>query len=509
MRTRFHRHANLEPPVGGQHVVLPFRVAGRVAREILRRGHAFAFAADGEPFQQRAIEPDVDLMRLAHTDEVVVELPLELELDEIFAVHGELIIDGNAAARAERQILAHPLVLHEVALDLEDIDDRPTCRVADGQPADHARRRQIVLQQCGRYREDAGNVVEALLFGIVGREHGAAVDLEAQEIANGVGVFGAVQPVHRHSTRIGICQNRRIERTLQMRSHRGVGGFVGARSRRRRHLMRAKLPRDLFPHFDVCTNMLKVELVDHQAGDLALFVVTSDAIFRQSGGRAEALGCRSRGCLCLRRAAKAAPYRSDRDRAEALCHRRRAEARCHGGRYRNRPGKGGARHGGHEDRCEDGAADGEKNCRSEPFFHLAHTTPAVSKDTTRIARCETWGYPQTSQFVSNSRGFSVVRVVSHVLRVGVCLFALHLSGALAAVGEGHLSAAFGTGRKHRDEPLEILPVARGASGRNRSSAARETQSDGHSRGIRIRRWAYCFPTYNPSAFIIARISCWA
>ncbi len=61
-------------------------------------------------------------MRLAHSDDVVVELALELDLEEVLAIDREFIGDGRAAARAERQVLAHPLVLHHVALDFEDVD---------------------------------------------------------------------------------------------------------------------------------------------------------------------------------------------------------------------------------------------------------------------------------------------------------------------------------------------------------------------------------------------------
>ena len=70
-----------------------------------------------------------------------------------------------------------------------------------------------------------------------------------------------------------------------MGRHGGVGRAIGARRAGRRHLVRAELARDLFPHFGVGADALEIERVDRQAGGLPFFVVTGDAVLGEDGGR--------------------------------------------------------------------------------------------------------------------------------------------------------------------------------------------------------------------------------
>ena len=94
---RFHRRAHFQAAVGRQHVSLPLGIAWCVARVVLGRRHALPFAADRKPFQQDAVEPDVELMRLAHANDVVVKLALELDFEEVLSVDRKLVRDGRAA----------------------------------------------------------------------------------------------------------------------------------------------------------------------------------------------------------------------------------------------------------------------------------------------------------------------------------------------------------------------------------------------------------------------------
>ena len=119
MRARRDRHAHDQAGVGRVHVLFPLRFALRVAGEALGSRHAFAFAADREPFEQRAIETHVDLMRLAHPDQIEIELSLQDHLDAVVAVEREVIRDRDAAARSERQFVARAIVLRESPWECE------------------------------------------------------------------------------------------------------------------------------------------------------------------------------------------------------------------------------------------------------------------------------------------------------------------------------------------------------------------------------------------------------
>ena len=110
-----------------------------------------------------------------------------------------------------------PLVLHQRLGNLEGVDDRMQRRIADGEPADRSRGGQVVLEQRRRHRQDAGDVVEAFLIGFVRRQQGAAIDLEAEQIADGVGVLAAVQAMDGDAAWIRMRRRRRIELALQRR----------------------------------------------------------------------------------------------------------------------------------------------------------------------------------------------------------------------------------------------------------------------------------------------------
>ena len=128
----------------------------------------------------------------------------------------------RAAARAERQVLAHAVVLHQqrrqriahrVGLD---------GRVAHGQPADPARRRHVALQQPRSHGQDVGVVVEAV-GEIVGRQHRPGIDLQVEQIADGVRVLQAVEAMDGRPARVRLFDGGPVEGGLQPRRERAVG----------------------------------------------------------------------------------------------------------------------------------------------------------------------------------------------------------------------------------------------------------------------------------------------
>ena len=101
----------------------------------------------------------------------------------------------------------------------------------------------------------------------------------------------------RHVSGIGFCGDGRIQRPLQVSGDGIIGGFVGPRRAWRRHLVRAEFGSDFFPDLGIAADTLKIQLVDHQAGGLALLVVAGDAVLREHGGRSLIGGGRA---ACLR-----------------------------------------------------------------------------------------------------------------------------------------------------------------------------------------------------------------
>src|SRR5262245_5355108 len=65
---RLDRDANLQPGVGVLHVVLPLGIAEILSDEALSRSPALRLAADVKSLEQRAVQTDLNLVRIAHPD---------------------------------------------------------------------------------------------------------------------------------------------------------------------------------------------------------------------------------------------------------------------------------------------------------------------------------------------------------------------------------------------------------------------------------------------------------
>ena len=104
----------------------------RLHAEAGRRRLARRFPADFEALHQLAVHADVELLRPPHAHDVVLILPAQTNLYEIRAVGGKIIVNRDAAARAERQILALPVVLD--ATCKANIEEVSTAGFAGGRP---------------------------------------------------------------------------------------------------------------------------------------------------------------------------------------------------------------------------------------------------------------------------------------------------------------------------------------------------------------------------------------
>ncbi len=74
----------------------------------------------------------------------------DANLEDVFAVDREVVLNRDACARIERQIVADPLVagpFHRVPFGVVNIFDRLQRRVADGKPAYSASGRHVALEQ--------------------------------------------------------------------------------------------------------------------------------------------------------------------------------------------------------------------------------------------------------------------------------------------------------------------------------------------------------------------------
>ena len=117
-------------------------------------------------------------------------------LADILRVERKVMPDGHAAAGAERQVLAHPGVLkHRLRRFVGGGGKgRRDAAIANGEATDLPRSREIPVQQRRRDRQHAADVVEPSER-FVRRQQRRGVDVDVQEVPDGVPVFDAVQAV--------------------------------------------------------------------------------------------------------------------------------------------------------------------------------------------------------------------------------------------------------------------------------------------------------------------------
>ena len=164
------------------------------------------------------IEQQFDLVRLAQALDLLVAIARQADLDLVFPIPRERVVDDGAAARAEGKSL-DVLLLREVWRHADRLAARRAARAPDRDAADLLRRRHIAIQQRRRQIADR-HVVEAVAR-FVGWQQRRGVDVEREQIADGVLVFGAREAAdRRRPPRIRLRRRRAIERRLQRRDHR-------------------------------------------------------------------------------------------------------------------------------------------------------------------------------------------------------------------------------------------------------------------------------------------------
>ena len=241
-----------------------------------------------EQFELLPVEADIDVVHDLQAANLVADIqrvPLQPQLDLVLAVHREVVANGGAAARPERQVLAQALVLHEGHVgDVVGGRCGSNRGVAHGQTADLLGRQEIPLQQARRQRQHVGDVVESVTR-IVGRQQVRRVNLHRQQVANGVRILGPVQAVHGRPSGIRRRGAVRVERGFDTADERRVGGARRARRTGRRHHAAAELADHLLPDLDFSAGVGRVEMLQNEPSRPQAVVVAADAVPLDHGVR--------------------------------------------------------------------------------------------------------------------------------------------------------------------------------------------------------------------------------
>ena len=224
------------------------------------------------------VHAQLELVRLANGR--AGEQVEQLQLDLVLGVPREVVLHRHAAARAERQAVP-VLVLRQVRGDPERLAAGRHRRGSHGQAADRPRRVHVALQQRGRDLEDAGDVVEPVAL-VVGRHERGGVDVEGQQVADGVLVLGPIEPVERFgTTRIGTRRRHGVDLGLQEGGEGVAGADLRPRASDGRHRAGPQLADHLLPDVGVARHVAQIGRPqrdgDRSAGGQPL-VVAGDAI---------------------------------------------------------------------------------------------------------------------------------------------------------------------------------------------------------------------------------------
>jgi hypothetical protein len=202
------------------------------------------------------IDADLELVRLlepAHGPQVGAEEP---NLKLVLAIERQRALDRESTDRSQRQPL-DVARLRRILADAVHVARRRQLRIADGEGGNAIRRREIALEEHRRHAKNVGDVVEPRAR-IVGRQQCGRIDVERQQVANRVGVFGAIEPMDERAARIGRLRRHTIEPRLQ----RGYESFAdvcsGRRHPGRRHHPRTHFLDDLFPQLGIGLHVQRI-----------------------------------------------------------------------------------------------------------------------------------------------------------------------------------------------------------------------------------------------------------
>ena len=186
----------------------------------------------------------------------------------------------NSAARPEGQILAHALRLHQQLGDVVALGVGADRGVSHGEARNLPGGGYVSFQQQRRYREHVRVIVIAVT-GLVGRKKRFAVNLQRQQIADRVGVFGAVEAMEGRPAGVGLGGGRAVQLRFQVRRQRIIPRAIGPGHPDGRHGAGPKLADHFFPDGGARRNIFHIQLVEHQVGRLESFVMAGDAVAGQ------------------------------------------------------------------------------------------------------------------------------------------------------------------------------------------------------------------------------------
>src|SRR5262249_29264211 len=150
-------------------------------------------------------------------------------------------------AGTEGQVFALTIVLELVQRDFKSVKARIGGRKADGEARDLASNRHVALEGSGGGGEDVAEGGETAVRRFVAGQEGCDVEVQGEEITDGVLVFGAIQTVN-GADLAGVRRGApgTIDLAFERDSYGAIGCSVGPGEAGRWHGSGAELSDDAF-----------------------------------------------------------------------------------------------------------------------------------------------------------------------------------------------------------------------------------------------------------------------
>ena len=166
--------------------------------------------------------------------------------DLVFGVEGEIVLDREPAARAERQSLDVPPLRGPVFRRVANLGVAHRA-IADRAAADLHRGLRVAFEQCRRYAERRRDVVEARDGYVLRQRCRERARIVRQKVADRVRVLGSVKRASGLAPGFGFSRPCRVEPLLDPARDAVEGRAIGALLAFRRHQPGAELADRGFP----------------------------------------------------------------------------------------------------------------------------------------------------------------------------------------------------------------------------------------------------------------------
>ena len=222
-------------------------------RRVVGRGITRGIAAKADDRHALAVDCELDLVWVFEAARLVHVGPHQGCAKIVFGVQWKRIAYDRAAEGSERLSL-HVLILRIVLAERERVGPRCDLGVTNGKRTQPFGGADVALEQHGRKPEHVGDVVEAEARIVRRKQGGHIAEIEREQIADRVGVLGAVHPVRRETARIRMRAGGSIECRLERSGKTVITRRVRSPHTGRRHRTGPKLSDDFFPNVAVLGN---------------------------------------------------------------------------------------------------------------------------------------------------------------------------------------------------------------------------------------------------------------